>query len=96
MEKRWLGEKVRDIIESSKCNEILNYHPKLIILELCHIVILLEKEEKLAKHFIPYASGGDWGPYEFEGTYGVGPHTHVVKTAHRQPGYGVRRALLKR
>ena len=56
----------------------------------------LEKEEKLAKHFIPYASGGDWGPYEFEGTYGVGPHTHVVQTAHRQPGYGIRRTLLKR
>ena len=55
----------------------------------------LAKEEKLAKHFIPYASGGDWGPYEFEGTY-EGPYTHVVKTAHRQPGYGIRRALLKR
>ena len=59
-------------------------------------MILSEKEEKLAKHFIPYASGGDWGPYEFDGTYGVGSHTHVVQTAHRQPGYGVRRALLKR
>ena len=58
------------------------------------MLLSLEKEEKLAKHFIPYASGGDWGPYEFEGTY-EGPYTHVVKTAHRQPGYGIRRALLK-
>ena len=59
--------------------------------------VLSENEGKLAKHFIPYSSGSDWGPYEFEGTYGLGSqHTHVVQTAHRQPGYGIRRALLKR
>ena len=86
---------VRVIIEivnehiSSKCSVIF-YANKI------HLMLLsIEKEEKLAKHFIPYTSGGDWGPYEFEGTY-EGPYTHVVKTAHRQPGYGIRRALLKR
>ena len=59
-------------------------------------------EEKLAKHFIPYQSGSDLGPYQFEGSYGlIGhehniPHTHHVTTSHRQPGYGIRRTLLKR
>ena len=58
-------------------------------------------DEKLAKHFIPYSSGSDLGPYEFEGTYGFThghniPHTHLVANGHRQPGRGIRKALLKR
>ena len=61
---------------------------------------ILIGKEKLAKHFIPYSSGSDRGPYEFEGTYGFAhnhniPHTHVVANGHRQPGRGIRRALLR-
>ena len=67
---------------------------------IIQFLFFLVGEERLAKHFIPYSSGSDRGPYEFEGTYGFThghniPHTHVVANGHRQPGRGIRRALLR-